>query len=55
MWRADGKRVELNDFLGRSGWRHIHEGRAITSGGIIAATGILEEDHESRALLMIPE
>jgi hypothetical protein len=55
MWKADGKQVELNDFLGRSGWQHIHQGTAITSPGIIAATGVLEEDHESRALLLISE
>ena len=54
MWQADGKLVDLDKLLGRSDWRHIHRGNAITSGGIIAAAGLLNADGESRALLMIP-
>jgi len=57
LWRADGSRVDLNSLLDLSSpWRRIWWGRAITSSGIIAATGALDSDGENgRALLMIPK
>lgn len=57
LWQANGSLIDLNSLLEKSSpWRRIWWGRAITSTGIIAATGALQTDGENeRALLMIPK
>ena len=56
LWQADGSRIDLNSFLGRtSDWERIWWGTSITANGAIGAIGAKKgtAGNESRALLMI--
>ncbi len=56
LWQADGSRVYLYSFLGRtSDWERIWWGTSITANGTIGAVGAKKgtAGNESRALLMI--
>ncbi len=58
MWQADGKVLNLNGFIGSSGWYYIANPRAINDNGWIAAHGgnsVIGQAGESRALVMVPK
>ncbi len=55
MWQADGKVVNIENYIGSSGWYRIYDGRAINDLGWIAGHGAIAAPGESRALVMVPK
>ena len=55
LWQADGKVVNLDSFIGSSGWYHIHDGKAINESSWIVGHGAIGAPGESRALVIVPK